>query len=178
MKKESGFTLFMALVISSALLLGSYGIASALLNQLKTSSSLKESHKAYVAADSGIECATYYDNPVRNAFSTTTVYTGIVGCSGKLISNNDTLSPISGTAIIGGGGIVPESPSVGLSGHSATPSVFRVVYGDNSCSLIYVTKYQDSTGALSQTTLDSRGYNICDPTNPQRVERALKVTIN
>jgi hypothetical protein len=47
-----------------------------------------------------------------------------------------------------------------------------------SCAIVKVTKTAPSVGGIITTVVDSRGYNTSctDTSNPNRVERALKVT--
>lgn len=66
-KKEGGFVILFAILISSVILLISAGIFSVAQKETVLSSYSKESQKALFAADAGLECALFYDvNPPIN----------------------------------------------------------------------------------------------------------------
>jgi Tfp pilus assembly protein PilX len=75
MKKEKGFTLFIAIVVMGTLLLVSTGLVNLAVRQSMLSAASRESQFAFYAADTGMECALYWD--IKNstgvsAFATTT----------------------------------------------------------------------------------------------------------
>lgn len=73
--KNKGFTLFVAIVIMGTLLLVATGIVNLAVKQALISNSGRESQNAFYAADTGIECALYWDvqNPSGiSAFATST----------------------------------------------------------------------------------------------------------
>jgi Tfp pilus assembly protein PilX len=150
--KDRGFTLFIALIISATLLLVSMGIASLSVKENFLTSSSRESQYAFYAADTGIECAIYWD--VKNstglsAFATSTGST--IHCNQDI---NNPSNPIPST--VGGN----------------TVSTFSLTFNpDPYCAIVTVTKANDNT-----TKIESLGYNTCDPTNPRRVERAVRVS--
>jgi Tfp pilus assembly protein PilX len=155
MKKTNnnqGFTLFIAIIIVATLLLVSTGIASISVKENFLTSASRESQYAFYAADSGAECAIYWD--VKNqsgtsAFSTST--TSTINCNQD--SNN------------------PSNPSPSTVGGS-TVSTFTLTFNpDPYCAVVTVTKNPDLS-----TKIESLGYNTCDTTNPRRVERAVRVS--
>lgn len=73
-KQKRGITFLLAIIISSLALSLGLGIAFVLMEELKLSSSNKDSFIAFFAADSGMDCALYWDLK-RNFFSTTTANT-------------------------------------------------------------------------------------------------------
>lgn len=87
MKTDKGFTLLIAIVITATLLLVSTGIVSVAVKEAFLSSSARESQHAFYAADTGIECAAYWDLvgiEGVSAFSTTT--SGVtINCNGQSI---------------------------------------------------------------------------------------------
>ena len=116
-----------------------------------------ESHIAFYNADSGLECAMYWDvkNGPVSAFSTTTA--GSVNCNGQTVtSGSQTVStvPTQPSLIGGGGGVSPTS-------------IFQLSL-TKGCVIVTVTKNPDTT-----TQIQSRGYNSCSGTN--RYERGIKV---
>ena len=79
---RKGFTLFLAILITSIVLGASIGFSIFVLRELRVSAIGRESQKAFFAADSGAECALYWDlKQVPSAFSTTT--TSTINCAGS-----------------------------------------------------------------------------------------------
>lgn len=151
-KKDSGFTLFVAVIITATLLLVSMGLASLTVKENFLTSSSRESQYAFYAADTGAECAIYWD--VKNgtglsAFATSTGST--------IYCNKDANNPSNPTPSTVGGNTV-----------STFTMTFRP---DPYCAIVTVTKAADNT-----TKIESLGYNTCDPANSRRVERAVRVS--
>ncbi|MBI2673938.1 MAG: hypothetical protein HYX23_01505 [Candidatus Zambryskibacteria bacterium] len=145
--KKNGFTLFVAIVVMGTLLLIAAGIASLAVRQALISASGRESQLAFYAADTGIECALYWDvqNPAGvSAFSTSTGST--IDCNG--FSSTVGGSPLSTFSFT----LTPES----------------------YCANVTVTKVY--VGSILKTTIESKGYNTCSSSNPRRVERAVRAT--
>ena len=72
MKSENGFTLLIAVITTSILLMVSFAVTSVAFRQLTLSQSMKQSQYAFYAADSGLECAQDWDlnNSALSSFST------------------------------------------------------------------------------------------------------------
>jgi len=137
---EKGFTLLLAVLITSIILGISVGISVFVIRELLISSTGRESQKAFFAADSGVECALYWDFK-QNAFATSS--TRVISCAGS-------------------------SPTVGgVSGISE----FDLTFTNGACTHIKV----DKTVPFS-TTIDSAGHNTCNLSDPNRVERTLRVS--
>lgn len=152
-KTNKGFTLFIAVVISGTLLLISVAIVNLSVKEAFLTTSARESQYAFYAADTGAECAIYWDikNPAGNsAFSTTT--------SSTIFCNRDsTFNPSN-----------PVPSTVG----GSTVSTFQINFlPQPHCAKVTVTKSADM-----KTKIESLGYNTCDSSNPRRVERAVRVT--
>ena len=152
-QQQKGFTLFIALIIVATLLLVSMGIASISVKENFLTSASRESQYAFYAADTGAECAIYWD--VKNstglsAFATSTGST--INCNQDQVYN-----PVN-----------PQPSTVG--GNSV--STFTLTFNpDPYCAVVTVTKNPDNS-----TKIESLGYNTCDTTNPRRVERAVRVS--
>jgi len=154
-KSNRGITLLIAIIIAASLLVISMGLVNIAVKQAFLSSSAKESQYAFYAADTGIECALYWDvrneNAGRSAFATSTTQT--------IYCNQDNTNPIN-----------PNTPT-GVVGGMSAPA-FTITFKPNPyCAVVTVTKNNDGT-----TKIESRGYNTCDPSSSSRVERAVKVT--
>lgn len=160
-----GFSMLFSVLASSLVLSIGLSIFNLTLKELVLSSSGRESQFAFYAADSGAECALYWDLEGTNIFATST--------STHLPSNPSpecNLQPISITA----------SPRTGS---SATTQFQFDVYkpGDATaswyCAKVKVVK-TDVSGA-TQTVIESRGYNnqcgLLSTSDINRVERALRI---
>lgn len=145
--KQSGFTLFVAIVVMGTLLLISMGIVSLAVRQNILASASRESQYAFYAADTGIECALYWDN--KNP-------TGVSAFSSS--TNSTIITCLDQERTVGG------DPS-GISNFDFlfTPEPY------------FVTVMVDKS-EVGSTTIESRGYNTQDSSNPRRVERAIRVT--
>jgi hypothetical protein len=150
--KNRGFTLFIAIVIMGTLLLISAGMVSLAVRQALISASGRESQAAFYAADTGIECALYWD--VQNPSGVS----GFATTSTSQINCNNQIKTVGGSAVVVGGFAV---------------STFTFNFDpDPPCVIVSVFKAMNS----SATRIESKGYNTCDPTNPRRVERALRAS--
>ncbi len=150
--KERGVTLYVAIIITTTLLLVSSAIANVTLKQVKLASINRDSHLAFFAADSGAECALYWDVKAAgggSAFSTTTATT--ISC------NADENNPENENMVVGGD----------------ETSTFRILFKPEPyCADVTVVKTYN--GGVLETHIESRGYNSCDVNNPRRVERAVQ----
>lgn len=147
-----GITLLIAIIITASLLLISTGMVNLALRQAFLTSSSRESQFAFYAADTGIECALYWDvrNPSYSAFATSTMST--IHCNEDATNQN------------------PTNPAPAIVGGESAPSFTIKFLPDPYCAVVTVTKFNNGT-----TQIESKGYNTCDTTNPDRVERAVKV---
>lgn len=149
---QKGFTLFIAIIVMGTLLLISTGVINLAVKQAFITNSGRESQVAFYAADTGMECALYWDvkNPSgdQSAFATST--TSDITC------NQDANNP--GNQWTVGGASVSTIDSIEF-------------LPDPYCAKVTVTKNNDGT-----TQIESLGYNTCDSSNPRRVERAVRAT--
>lgn len=139
----------MAMVITGTLLLIATGMVSLAVRQSLISASGRESQLAFYAADTGMECALYWDvnNPSgQSAFSIST---------GSTISCNKDAANPDNQWVVGGSG---------------TSIVGSITFLPNPyCATVTVTKNVDGS-----TLIESKGYNTCNAANPRRVERAVR----
>ena len=68
--KSAGFTLILSLIVVSAILTVGFGVSGIIIKQMIFSSIGRDSDVAFYAADTGIECALYWDK--EKAFDSTT----------------------------------------------------------------------------------------------------------
>ncbi len=156
MKEEKGFTLLVAIVITSMLLLVSFVVVNVALKQLVLANAGIESQYAFYAADSGTECAVYWDlqDSTLSAFDPSTP--GTISCNGQTVSTNSQSVPT-----------IPAQQSQIGGGGSDRTSTFSITF-PKGCAIVEVTKNADGT-----TTIDSRGYNTCVTSAPRRFERGV-----
>jgi Tfp pilus assembly protein PilX len=154
-KFKKGVALYIAITVTGALVLISFAIIELALRQIALSSAGRDSQEAFYAADSGSECALYWDvkNSVgRSAFATTS-WTSPITCNGQSINFTPVVSgtpPLNGT------------------------STFNITFLPEAyCATVSVSK--SYSGGLPVTKIESRGYNTC-VASPLRVERAIRIT--
>ena len=161
MKKISynsrGFTLLYAVLISSILLAIGIAIFEITVRELRLSSVVRESQYAFYAADSGIECALYWDVQA----STTRVF--YPGATQTITCDNQTISNVGGAAY-----------GVGSTFTASIPE-------GNRCISVTVTKtaLNGDPNPPVRTVIDSRGYNVSCATiatDQNAVERTLRVS--
>ena len=170
-KKNQGFTLLMAALVTSLLLAIGFSLFNLSLKQVTLSSLARDSQLAFYAADTGIECAIYWDykysgNGVTSAFATSTTAFG-------------TFPPTSGINC-GGQDIAAQPWIINPRDSLKAYTSFNLTFSpDPYCATIQVQKTNISSpfnpAGPIQTIIESRGYNTCNITNPRRVERAIRV---
>lgn len=166
-KVNKGFAMLFAVLVSSVLLAIGLSIFNLTVKELALSSSGRESQFAFFAADTGAECALYWDIKGSQIFATS--------------SADSTPTPSNPDCVDSFGASGPQYISINnyvtRTLDSATTQ-FELTIPQSSgdyCAIVTVEK-SSSDGFLS-TTIDSRGYNLpCDSTDSNRVERALKIT--
>ncbi len=166
LRTNQGFVLSLAVLISGILLSIGLAIFSNALKELILSSSGRESQFAFYAADTGGECALYWDirHPAlsESAFATSTG-TFLPQGSGVNCNGADITDPTTGWDSTLGWGTPTQNGS-------AVTTVFDMNFANGSCATVSVIK--DS----GTTKIDSRGFNTCDTGNPRRVERGLRIS--
>ncbi|MBM2817477.1 MAG: seg [Parcubacteria group bacterium] len=163
---NQGFAMLFSVLISSLLVVIGLSIFNITLKELTISTSARESQIAFYAANSGMECALYWDL-TQNAFATTTnaskntpedarVGAITANCNGVDVNNTYSKSGVK----------------------TETSALFPVILSTDTegpCADITVTKEEDSDGKII-TTIESQGKNICG-TSGRRVERGLRAVI-
>ncbi len=156
--KESGFVALFTVLLVSVILAMAIGIASISLKEIVLSSSASDGSKAFYAADSGVECALYYDRVnagVGNFFGSGSNFT----CNGN----------------------TPQGDlSVTTDSESQEVYNFKISFGENDelCANIVLKRQVYIPGQFFTTMIESKGSNVpCDDdTNPKKVERSIRVT--
>ena len=149
-RSSRGFTIIFAVLIGSIFLFLGIFIAHVSFKEIILSSAGKQSETAFFAADTGTECALYWDFRVGGTFPKS--------------SSESVRSPITCN-----GSSVPVT--VETSNATAATSTFTINFSPAGCVLVKVGKT-----ASGYTVIESRGRNECaSGVNPARVERALRV---
>ena len=171
-----GFTLFFALLISSLALAIGLAIYDITVRELQLSEAATQSQYAIYAADTGAECALYWENKYKDGSGNP--LNGGTG-SAFATSSTDTQMPGPGTVICNGQDVLvssnwpiqiaPNGPPTA----TAATTTFTISGATTAapCSVVYVYK----SGNPSVTSVVSHGYNTC-ATGPLQLERVFQVT--
>lgn len=160
-QKNKGFVILIATLLSGLfLLIGSF-IFNISLKELILSSGGRESQFAFYAADSGIECALYWD--IKHSVFATSTHSGSspsnIFCNNQDITANEYW-------------LWKKDPPT-TDNKAETTFSFKMFPDDLTrldCVVVIVHK---ENGA---TWIESRGYNTCDVNSLRRVERGLRMT--
>ena len=172
--KKRGFTVFFAVLVASLALAIGIAIYDLLLRELELSRAATESQYAIYAADTGAECALYWDlnfaevgDTDQSAFATSSeTDAGDVAQIGEAFCNGQ---DIVAAAV----GSWPQ-----LADGSSATTVFEVllVDGDDTgpCAVVTVEKNTEDPGDPPETKITSHGRNTC-VAGPGQLERSLEV---
>jgi len=142
-----GFTLLIAVILTSVLLSVGLSIVDTAYKQLILASTAKQSDIAFYIADSALECALYHDQKI-GSFSYNTPAVSIV-CSGQTLVLSSTVDATTRITTV-------SIPCATGSGTQAKVTVYKATNG--------------------VTSLYTTGYSSCNEGDPRRVERGLKVS--
>ena len=159
---QKGFTIFFAMLVGGLSLTIGAAIYDLTVRELDLSQTAIQSQYAIYAADTGVECALFWDTKYEggSAFATSSASTPLstVECNGVSISS---------------------APDASDASSATTDFTLTVVAAPQTyCASVRVAKEVDAGGVV-YTTVTSRGYNtLCPPEVPQitRLERALQVS--
>ena len=154
---NSGYALLLSVIVSSIILAIGLGLLSILEKKIILASTTRDSQKAFYAADSGSECALYWDRK-HQGFGSTVFATSTfsrppgsgVSCNSEDIAGSWVISDVTATA---------------------AKTSFDLSFTNGSCSRVLVEKANEGR----QTIISSRGFSVCDLSSPRVVERAIRV---
>jgi hypothetical protein len=157
---KRGFTVFFATLVASLALAIGLAIYDITVRQLSLSTTIVQSQYAIFAADSGAECALYWDSKYAgDAFAT----------------SSTSMPPTSGIAC--GSSDVAAAPWIIASTASAATTTFTLNFPPYSyCAVVQVAKNKISSTGSTRTTVYSHGYNTCATNAQNQLERELKVS--
>jgi len=181
-KNNKGFVILIAVLVAGIFVVIGASILLISVKELELSVGETQSQYAFYAADTGMECALYWDLRY-SAFATTTSSSG---------SPEPTSLYCDGVNIVAGKGwdwLANKGGKFKDLGHGPSNknignTIFSMIGEDlypndpkrNDCVIVYVVKEWDPAEKKFDTYIESRGYNTCDETDPRRVERALRAT--
>jgi Tfp pilus assembly protein PilX len=157
-----GMTLFISISIVSILLMIIYSLVSIVIKGTQFAATGRESQYAYYAAESGLECAIYWDTEA-DAFATSS------GAVTIRCANQDRDNGLNKPNIVGTTTIV--STRIGGGGDANPMSIFHIGYG-GPCAIVTVLKYYSGPDLI--THIKSRGYNTCNTSSSRRLERGVE----
>lgn len=166
------------LVGSLALAVG-FAIYDLAVREIDLSSAATQSQYAIYAADTGVECALYWDskyspaiNGVQSAFGTSSAAawgTSAV-CNGQnIVSAGTPPNPMAPPPAGWSGWTTAKTANA-----ATTTFTLSMLPGQSYCAVVDVGKY--TSGGILYTTIISRGYNNCSAGGAARLERALRVS--
>jgi len=166
-KTQKGFTILVAVITAGILLIIAMSIGGIALKEQVLSTANKESQIAFYAADTGMECALYWDQK-KGAFAP-----GIDAATGNAIK--PTVLP---SINCNNGNVSQMTDSGGdITHYSYTFLVSKLPIANStsgSCAVVEITKDISNT-SKTYTTIQSYGYDTCDPTL-NRLERGITTT--
>lgn len=175
--KKEGFAMLFAVLVSSVLLSVGVSIFNLTLKELVLSSSGRESQFAFYAADTGIECAIYWDFKAATPgimFATSSA--SVAAWRNNLIDAQSPAPSCVGVNLASSfkTGVIAQTMTTATTRFQLTiPTVDPQGAPASYCAIVDVSK---SDGLVS-TIIESRGYNTaCDSTDINRIERGLKVS--
>ena len=180
-KKQQGFVILFSILVSTIILLMSAGIFRIAQKESVLSSYSRESQVAFYAADSGLECALYWDISRQISETKFRVY----DVDGTVTNFN------CGTDASGDSQTIPSTKYGVVGGQYAHAFGFRYANldADAGCSFVFVEKnnpvlLDPANPETSLSTVETRvtavGYNACngnipDIDDPTLLERRLTV---
>lgn len=168
-----GFTLVLSILISSILLAMGFSLYTLSVKELRLERYLKDSERAYSAADRGMECALYWDRAYPyNGLSWSTFPTSTMA-----IWRAPSGAPWpAGITCDRGNGVQVRLTNAGAPFWTVTPIAgppagarmsFSITYTNGTCATVTVEKI------LDDTNITSDGYSDCNVNSPRRTQRTL-----
>jgi len=165
-RTQSGFTILVAVVTAGILLIVAMSIGGIALKEQVLSSANKDSQAAYYAADSGMECALYHDQKKGD-------FGPFFNTTGGALQPPSTLSFNCNDQLV-----TALTNDTNPQKYSYSFLINELQVGDGSgpdtCAVVMVSK-EIGSDLIPYTTINSRGYNTCDP-SPRRLERGIVAT--
>ncbi len=170
MKVKKGFTIFFAMLVGSLSLAIGLAIYDLTVRELDLSSTATQSQYAIYAADTGAECALYWDFKCEMLGECTSN-----GAANSAFATSSKSSPPSADVFCNSIDIAGGPPAAWTVDSTLTSAetTFSITFAPQPyCATVTVAKSGDPV----KTVITSRGYNTCTSGAATRLERVLKVT--
>lgn len=158
-KKNSGFALLYAVMISSIILAMTLGVMNISLKEIKFSTEAKDTNEAFFNADIGAECALYYDIKNINFFSNPE--------SGNIPTGEESIIKCANLSIT-----YPNYNQI--NSNSWFYDDFTISGLGNSGQGCAIVKIEKTDSPEITTKITSKGYNNC-VSNTNIIERELEL---
>ncbi len=165
---EKGYILLMAVLIVSIILSISFGIFALSMKDVILASYLKDSAKAFGAADKGVECALYWDRSAPQNGRSYTIFTTSTQYVVEVVAGA-IQPPLCDAVQLD---TLPSWTVTNTPDANTGTTNFSLAFPDGTCADIMVFKESNST-----TTLVSNGYNTCT-SNSRQTQRTIQVQGN
>ena len=165
-KKEGGYILLLTILIVSIILAISFGIYALSIKEVILASFLRDSQRAFSAADRAVECTLYWDvSYPQNGMP----YTIFASSTAYNIPGNLSSAECDGVQLNAAATTFWDVPSLTA---TAGVTTFSIPFSDGSYAEVRVEK--DDT----ETVIRVNGYNSQDMANPRQTQRTIEVTTN
>ncbi len=177
-RRHRGFTIFFAMLVGSLSLAIGLSIYDLTSRELDLSATATQSQYAIFLADSGAECALYWD--LNNKFGAYANYgqSSVFATSTASINYGVSNMPQSGIWC-NGTDIAADATSpwtiTAVANAATTTFTFSVPEYQGRCTVIEVGKFVD-TDTTVYTNVIARGYNTCSSATLIRLERVLQLS--
>ncbi len=157
-RRGNGFALLIAIIVSAIILTIGLSIVNTAIKEVILASTVRNSTESLYAADTGVECALYWDN-IRGNFTKLSAFTqsppgpsvppNEIECMGVTVSD------------------IVKGPKVSF--------WLRDVNRLNEPCVLVTVYASPANNDMMNMLIDSYGYNTCNESNQRRVDRALQV---
>ncbi len=183
---QRGFVLLFTVLTASVILAATLAISRIVTKEILLASVGRDSQQAFFAADSGAECAIYWNNQGKFAETPSAGSANEIKCNGYTLTDgveNLLLNSLNWNIIKADFGKTDLGGNIGKNKiDGSLVSVFALSVKEppsgsppslaDGCALVVVIR--NTTRGI--TSIISRGYNTCRVAK-RRVERALEVTV-
>lgn len=160
--KNRGFTIFFAVLVGSLALAVGVAIFDLTVRELDLSGTATQSQYAIYAADTGAECALYWDFKCPSG-----------SCGGQSAFATSSASGASVSGILCSSVDISAALNAPVTSATAATTTFTLTFSPQPyCATVTVAK----SGSPIMTTITSRGYNTCVVGGRTRLERVLQVS--
>ena len=176
--KQKGFTLLFAVLLSSLIVSIGASIISITLRQTILSGTSRESNYAFYAANTILECATYWDKIGVSGVSESVFPDPAVGEApggSPLSPSNEALVSCSGVTFVGETGWDQNLDTNITTFEIEIDDLTNTLGVTPRCAQATVEKSVISVSGTDfiRTRIEARGYNTCNQLDPRRVERGI-----